>query len=126
MSLIRYFCQRYSEAGERVEKPSFALPAMQYEGLTVRAVFLRSMTTRHSAFTNFTAFTQAFYERGWSGINVEPLDEYFEKLMLARPRDRNLKVVVGREAGRRTLHVIAGTGLSTLDPKIAGQHRANP
>jgi FkbM family methyltransferase len=68
--------------------------------------------------------TQAFYERGWSGINVEPLDEYFEKLMLARPRDRNLKVVVGREAGRRTLHVIAGTGLSTLDPRIAAQHQA--
>jgi FkbM family methyltransferase len=68
--------------------------------------------------------TQAFYERGWSGINVEPLDEYFEKLMLARPRDTNLKVVVGREAGPRTLHAIAGTGLSTLDPKIAAQHRA--
>jgi FkbM family methyltransferase len=68
--------------------------------------------------------TQAFYERGWSGINVEPLDEYFEKIMLARPRDTNLKVVVGREAGQRTLHAIAGTGLSTLDPKIAAQHRS--
>ena len=31
--------------------------------------------------------TRAFYERGWSGINVEPRDEYFEKLILARPRD---------------------------------------
>jgi FkbM family methyltransferase len=68
--------------------------------------------------------TRAFYERGWSGINVEPLDDYFDKLRLARPRDTNLKVVAGREAGLRTLHAVAGTGLSTLDPKIAAQHQA--
>lgn len=68
--------------------------------------------------------THAFYERGWSGINVEPLEEYFDKLRLVRPRDTNLKVVVGREARGRTLHVVDGTGLSTLDSKIAAQHRA--
>jgi FkbM family methyltransferase len=68
--------------------------------------------------------THAFYERGWSGINVEPTDEYFQKLILARPRDTNLNIAVGRETGLRTLHVIAGTGLSTLDPEIAAQHRA--
>src|ERR1700757_2835515 len=68
--------------------------------------------------------TRAFYDRGWSGINVEPLDEYFGKLMQARPRDTNLKVLVGREPGIRTLHAIAGTGLSTLDPDIAARHEA--
>lgn len=68
--------------------------------------------------------TRAFYDRGWSGINVEPLDEYFDKLKHARPRDTNLKVAVGREAGLRTLHVIAGTGLSTFDPQIAARHQA--
>jgi FkbM family methyltransferase len=68
--------------------------------------------------------TRAFYERGWSGINVEPLDEYFQKLQQARPRDVNLKVALGREAGLRTLHAFAGTGLSTLDPMIGAQHKA--
>ena len=68
--------------------------------------------------------THAFYERGWSGINVEPLEEYFRKLTQARPRDINLKVVVGREAGQRTLYTIPGTGLSTLDREIAAKHRA--
>ena len=61
--------------------------------------------------------TRAFYDRGWSGINVEPLDEYFDRLTKDRPRDTNLKVAVGREAGLRTLHAIRGTGLSTLDPQ---------
>ena len=54
--------------------------------------------------------TRAFYDRGWSGINVEPLDEYFDKLVQARPRDTNLKVAVGRAAGLRTLHAIAWDG----------------
>src|SRR5271166_422716 len=68
--------------------------------------------------------TRAFYERGWSGINVEPLYEHFQKLQQARPRDANLKVALGREAGLRTLHAFAGTGLSTLNPKIAARHKA--
>jgi hypothetical protein len=68
--------------------------------------------------------TYAFYERGWSGINIEPLDEYFGKLTQARPRDTNLKVAVGREVGLRTLYAFAGTGLSTLYPEIAARHKS--
>jgi FkbM family methyltransferase len=68
--------------------------------------------------------TRAFYDRGWSGINIEPLDEYFDKLKEARPRDTNLKMAVGREAGLRTLYAIAGTGLSTFDPEIAARYQA--
>jgi FkbM family methyltransferase len=68
--------------------------------------------------------TRAFYDRGWSGINIEPLDGYFDKLKQARPRDTNLKVAVGREAAVRTLHAIAGSGLSTFDARIAARHQA--
>src|SRR4051812_47472096 len=67
--------------------------------------------------------TRAFYERGWSGINVEPFDELFAKLVQARPRDANLKVAVGPEEGVRTLHAFSGTGLSTFDPQISAQHQ---
>jgi FkbM family methyltransferase len=67
--------------------------------------------------------TRAFYDRGWSGINIEPLDDYFDKLQSRRPRDTNLKVAAGRESGVRTLYAFAGTGLSTLDPKISSGHQ---
>ncbi|WP_395230669.1 FkbM family methyltransferase, partial [Escherichia coli] len=63
--------------------------------------------------------THAFYTRGWSGINIEPSQEHFERLVSARTRDLNLKVACAREAGLSTLHAIAGTGLSTLDSSIA-------
>jgi FkbM family methyltransferase len=69
--------------------------------------------------------TRAFYDRGWSGINVEPLDDYFDKLKQTRPRDTNLKVAAGRESGARTLHAFAGTGLSTFDARIAARHQAD-
>jgi FkbM family methyltransferase len=68
------------------------------------------------------SITCAFYERGWSGINIEPLDDYFARLAQSRPRDTNLKVAVGREIGRRTFYAIEGTGLSTLYPEIAARH----
>jgi FkbM family methyltransferase len=68
--------------------------------------------------------TYAFYECGWSGINIEPLDDYFARLAEARRRDTNLKVAVGREAGPRTFYAIEGTGLSTLYPEIAARHKS--
>jgi FkbM family methyltransferase len=52
--------------------------------------------------------TCAFYERGWSGINIEPLEAYFEKLKQERPRDINLKAAAGREIGVHTSYE-AGT-----------------
>jgi FkbM family methyltransferase len=67
--------------------------------------------------------TRVFYDRDWSGINVEPLREHFDKLVHARPRDTNLNVAVGREAGMRTLYAFPGTGLSTLNARIAELHR---
>jgi FkbM family methyltransferase len=66
--------------------------------------------------------TQAFYERGWSGVNIEPQADYFERLAQARDRDINLRIAVGREAGVRNFYVINGSGLSTLVPAIAAQH----
>jgi FkbM family methyltransferase len=47
--------------------------------------------------------TRAFYERGWFGINVQPVDEYYQRLVESRPHDTNLKVMAGREVGLRTL-----------------------
>src|SRR4051794_3212736 len=36
--------------------------------------------------------TLAFYERGWRGINVEPMRQYHDRLVASRPRDTNLGV----------------------------------
>ena len=68
--------------------------------------------------------TRAFYERGWSGINVEPVTEQFRRLTGSRLRDINLRVAVSDVPGTAGLFVMRGTGLSTLDRGLAESYRA--
>jgi FkbM family methyltransferase len=68
--------------------------------------------------------TKAFYERGWRGINVEPVPQWFERLEKARPRDINLQLALGAEPGAITLYEIPDTGLSTVEKKFADRHEA--
>ncbi len=68
--------------------------------------------------------TKAFYERGWRGINVEPVPQWFERLEKARPQDINLQLALGAEPGEITLYEIPDTGLSTADEKFAERHEA--
>ena len=64
--------------------------------------------------------TRAFYDRGWRGINVEPAPRMAERIAAARPRDVTLAVAAGATEGTATLHLVAGTGLSTIDEATAG------
>lgn len=58
--------------------------------------------------------TKAFYDRGWSGVNIEPATHYVERLLIDRPRDTTIAKCAGEQAGHATLHLIVDTGLSTL------------
>jgi FkbM family methyltransferase len=68
--------------------------------------------------------TKAFYERGWRGINVEPVPQWFERLEKARPQDINLQLALGAEPGEITLYELPDTGLSTAEEKFAERHVA--
>ena len=68
--------------------------------------------------------TRAFYERGWNGINIEPLASNFARLKQRRPRDLNLHLAAGDEDGTITFYEIGKWhGYSTTDAEIAGQHK---
>ena len=59
--------------------------------------------------------TCAFYQRGWRGLNIEPMAATFGELVQARPRDINLNVALGATNGEaEMLQVAGGNGLSTL------------
>lgn len=66
--------------------------------------------------------TKAFYDRGWRGINLEPVSQWFERLECERPGDINLKVAAGSERGESVLYEIPDTGLSTIDRAVAERH----
>jgi FkbM family methyltransferase len=66
--------------------------------------------------------TKAFYQRGWHGINVEPVPASAHLLRVARPRDLTLQVAVGDAPGLASLFVVTvenNTGLSTLSEAAA-------
>lgn len=69
--------------------------------------------------------TKAFYDRGWRGLNVEPVRQWFDKLVAARPRDINLQIAAGAEQGVMTLYEVADTGLSTSRKSVAERHGDN-
>jgi FkbM family methyltransferase len=69
--------------------------------------------------------TKLFYDRGWRGLDVEPVAELAEALRAARPRDVMAEVAVtGDDHGSVTLHEVPGTGLSTLSAGIADEAAA--
>ena len=66
--------------------------------------------------------TKAFYDRGWRGIDVEPVPEFAEKFRRKRPGNEVVEAVITREGGTAVLHQVVGTGLSTLDDVAASEH----
>lgn len=66
--------------------------------------------------------TKAFYDSGWSGINIEPDFDAYSRLVKERPRDINLQLAVSDKHGEADLHIIKGTGLTTLRDDIAEKH----
>jgi len=54
--------------------------------------------------------TQAFHERGWRGINIDPIAERIAEFDRLRPRDRNLCCLAGAEPGSGTLMRPPGCG----------------
>lgn len=69
--------------------------------------------------------TRAFYERGWSGISIEPLPAFHEAFLEQRPRDTNLAIAAGAENGELTLYDVPDVrGWASPEREVAELHRA--
>ena len=70
------------------------------------------------------SISRAFYDRGWSGVAVEPEPAFAEQFRLERPRDVVVEAVVtDSQTTTAVLHRIEGTGLSTVMDGIRDFHR---
>ena len=69
--------------------------------------------------------TRAFYDRGWSGVTVEPVAHLSALHRAERPRDTQVQAAITSDpVDEVVLHVIPDSGLSTLDDDIVETHRA--
>lgn len=68
--------------------------------------------------------SRSFYDDGWSGLLAEPSPEYAAMLRSERSRDIVAETVVSDAAGSVTLHMVQGSGLSTIVDEIGSAHAA--
>lgn len=70
--------------------------------------------------------SRPFYDRGWSGITIEPMREFATAHRAERPRDTMIEAVI-TDRGTTTvvLHEISGTGLSTIVDSVGDRHAAD-
>ncbi len=67
------------------------------------------------------SITRLFYDRGWSGINVEPDPSSFERVRSGRPRDVNVNMGVSDHTGSLPFYRFSSeaSGLCTFSRKEA-------
>ena len=68
--------------------------------------------------------TKAFYDRGWSGINIEPLTSHHADLAAARPRDTNIRCAVGEASGETDIWECDVRGWTTASAIVVSQHQS--
>jgi FkbM family methyltransferase len=103
----------------------FASPSYSQEGedRVLAAMFENRETGRYvdvgahhpRRFSN----THLLHQRGWTGLNIDPLPGVAELFHRERPRDVSLRCGVSSEAGRAVFYRFAETALSTFDQRLA-------
>jgi hypothetical protein len=107
---------------------SFISYAQNYEDVLLwRALRTcpRLLHRRRRQRSELHSVTKAFYDAGWSGINIEPMPSYRAAFREQRPRDINLNVAAGASSGSITLFDVPDVnGWASTDAEVAANHRA--
>jgi FkbM family methyltransferase len=71
---------------------------------------------------NNDSVTKAFYDLGWTGINIEPVPSAFNSIQVERLRDINLNLAISDKEDQLEIWEFPGTGLSTAVKDFAKLH----
>ena len=69
--------------------------------------------------------TKWFYDLGWSGLNLEPNRQLFDRLVADRPRDINLDCGAGAVASEAQFFELDVGELSSFDPRVRDNAQSN-
>lgn len=68
---------------------------------------------------SYDSVTKHFYDKGWSGINIEPIKELYLQYKTERPRDINVNIGVSNKEGALDFYVLSSDLMSTGDKDFA-------
>ena len=74
---------------------------------------------------NIDSVTKLFYDSGWHGLNIEPVDVHHRSLQRERPLDINLKCAIGSSAGDSSIWISEVRGWATLERPVIEHHIAH-
>ncbi len=68
--------------------------------------------------------TKLFYDKGWRGINIEPIPALYKQIQKARPSDTNLNMGMADKKGELTIreYTDGWHGWSTFSPEVKKAH----
>lgn len=121
------FTEKYLySGGERNSKLSFISYAQNFEDVLLNRVFRYKVRGFYidigALHPTSDSVTKAFYDRGWSGINIEPIKDGYNLFTKERNRDINLNIAVSNYSGELEFFQVLGqAGNSTLNKEIAYQ-----
>jgi FkbM family methyltransferase len=89
--------------------------------------FYVDVGANHPTFSNPAKY---FYDKGWSGVNIEPIKYLFDLLVKDRPRDKNYNLGVSNKEGVLELFQTDVHGLSSFKDvsskfKISEKYKVN-
>jgi FkbM family methyltransferase len=121
---------RETSEGASFGPDSFTSYSLNFEDVILHRLFPVNPTgfyvdvgAGHPRFENDTF---SLYQRGWSGINIEPNHGFHAALIKERPRDVNLRVVLSDSfGGDLTYYELSESGLSTCDVEQATAYQAS-
>ena len=114
------------------DEPSTPLVSYAQNGEDI--VLARGLTGERGFYVDIGAYdpeiesvTRLFYERGWQGINVDPITQFIDRFEVERPRDINICAAIGLTDGTQQIWVSPQRipGHSTADAGVAGAHAAD-
>lgn len=68
---------------------------------------------------NLISITKMFYDRGWTGINIEANPEKSKKFNQLRPLDINISAAIVLQNEPVELFIMSATAMSTVNPEVA-------
>jgi FkbM family methyltransferase len=100
----------YSQCGEDM------IARFVFDALKVAQPRYLDIGAHHPTYLNNT---YAFYEAGASGVNIEPDPDLFARFPAERPRDTNLNIGIGQQAGTLDFYVMSARTLNTFSAEEA-------